>query len=167
MYVLDNEAQLHILTELTLVESEDEGWLRRYTDDEGNEWTLYHPFPEVHGGGPPYLRRGQPPRNDEEVPAWVLSLLRSRREDDADGAATDLRRRHEVWESVLDRIEAEFDSLDSKLVEIFIEDLGIDPSNRRPILGKPFAEIKQDAAHFAALSRQASRLYQLAKNANK
>lgn len=92
-----------------------------------------------------------------------MSLLRSGREEDADGTATDLLDRFETWEAVLEQLEAEYHTLDAKIVSAFIENLGIlDPSNRRPIGGKAFDDIKRDAKHFKMLAQRAACLYKAA-----
>ena len=160
MYFLDVATQHSVLAGLTLIEQNDSEWVRIYKDSAGNEWTMYHPFSSRHGGGQPYLRRGPVPDKNTEVADWVVQLLRSGREDDASGAAADLAYRHETWSMVLDMLEAEYDTLCPHVVYVFIDQLGIlAPLNRRAIAGKPYAEVKKDAAHFTSLATRAARLH--------
>lgn len=67
MYILDREDQHRVLSDLMLIESHEGGWLKRYVDNESKEWTLYYPFPEGHGGGQCYLRKGYLPEDDKDV----------------------------------------------------------------------------------------------------
>ena len=157
VYVLDRKEQEDKLARLAEVEVKDDGWTRYFADPETDErWTLYHPRSEKHGGGPRFLRRGDIPN---DVAGWAVALLRNGTEADVVGAGTDLSAEPEVWAAVLDRIEAEREALRSNLVREFLNHLGVlQPVNRRPIVGKPGAEVASDAAHFQELADRAAAL---------
>lgn len=164
MYVVDPVQQEAMLSELILVDSEHDGWSRRFRDKNSAIWTLYYPYAEVHGGGPAYLRRGQLPSDILELAKRVVDLLASGRKEDALGSAADLQARPETWGAILEALEGNVALLPKTSVETFLCTLGVlNGANRRSVLHKSMLQIKADAAFFEALTRKADNILQHVK----
>ena len=157
VYILNEHEQEQKIRDLALVRDEGESWERHFVEAQtGESWTLYWPRSEQHGGGPRFLRRGKIPA---DVAGWVAALLRSGREEDAIGAGTDLSSTPDSWPLLLERLEAERETLPQGRVRAFLVSLGIlQPMNRGTILGKSPEEITADVTHFRQLANRAAML---------
>jgi hypothetical protein len=140
----------------------DGGWVTCYLDPQtGDEWLLSQLW-DRHGG-PPYLRRSAEPALSE-----ILAFI-SATENDADVAAAVLhiknqREGYEHYPAVLAALEAMMDGdptppkLRNILAALAWMGVEADISNRRPVVGKSFAQIERDQQEFVALAQRSRAL---------
>jgi hypothetical protein len=137
----------------------DGGWVTCYLDlQTGDEWLLSQLW-DRHGG-PLYLRRRAEPALSE-----ILAFI-SATKNDADVAAALLhirnqREGYEHYPAVLTALEAMMEAnAKPRNILVALAWLGVeaDTSNRRPVVGKTFAQVERDHQDFVALGQRARAL---------
>jgi len=154
MYILGIKKQDEVLETLEFFTSSDEGWVRYYrAPNTEQEWIMFYPQPESHGGGIRLLRKDPPP---DDINDWIEYCFKSENPDDVNGLGLELSRKQDLWPDVINWLEVNYSNIEKERLVRFIELLGITiPMNRKNTIGIPFSEVEKDYQHLVDLSLRA------------
>lgn len=153
-FISDQEIITECLKEnLSFLENNNSDWSKVYLENNSNEkWLLFHPQPEIHGGGIKLLGKLPFPKTEILIDIALNSVYN----DETIAACLVLLDNEELSDfrlALIEGLEKISNGERQKLVIEYTELLS--RFNRREIIGKSYIQVMEDARYFELIGRRA------------